>query len=46
MFVFENMAIDAIVVVTILISLLVSVYVLTAILREWRSSRRTGPSRR
>ena len=46
MFVFENMAIVAIMVVTIMICTLVFGYVLTAMLGEWRTSRRARPFRR
>jgi hypothetical protein len=46
MFVLQDMAIDAIVSVAIMVSAFILVYILTAILGEWRSQRRARSARR
>ena len=46
MFMLEDMAIDAIVVVAIMVSAFIFVYILTAIIGEWRSQLRTRSDQR
>ena len=46
MFMFEDMAIDALAIVAIMLIVFIFGYVLTAIVGEWRSEWRAGSARR